>query len=627
MAADFAAVAKEIFQILQTFDYKVKLYNEEGSQVTEPEDARRFLASPKNLMVSLTDDDDDSRITLHIGKSTEAKDINGLIQHLRTAATKYNMVFRAQRYGKNITPREFSQLAAITESLLYEQMYGTSKTSYLRLEKAKLIVKHKNRIDDSKMGARTRCIETILVENDVGERFLFPGTYLLPARAMLQHVNSGGTFADQVGDQIIRMARDFTNLANISQYICTCMKSLPAADDAAQVNEACRCKMKKLRKSFDRLSRSGSYVAETASVRANMALNETDDVAIDETKITELRRLLNDADLPQPVYEAACKAMDEMKQNDDTMTEAVKAPTVSVLGHRVDASAWDELKSHVLKLRRRPSLAAHAFKNAIAELSYRLGAIAPVVEDDSLSNLLGMVAEKLPEETDEDMKRKYRMLAVHALKAVDMMPQPLADKNPVVREHQDWLDRFLPEAFLADPLSDPMADPYDPTAGFHQPTAEETVIDEFDPEDFVDSPIMQDAINGRNPHDPEENHLDPDEIKSALRHYLSQQIELYSDLEADPNSFDAGDDLANEVYDDVVRVLQERGFVVNGTDLAESEELTIEDVLLPSKNQGDDLKGEVTKASVENPDGTTGKPDDAYTSRLMTLSGMNNFGY
>src|SRR5882672_5774368 len=98
--ADLGVVATEVFQVLRSFDYTVRIYDENGMAKTEPADGRRFMCYPHNLMVSLVDDDDNSRVSLNIGKSTNIGDVMGLDQKLRTIATKYNMIFRAQRYGK-----------------------------------------------------------------------------------------------------------------------------------------------------------------------------------------------------------------------------------------------------------------------------------------------------------------------------------------------------------------------------------------------------------------------------------------------------------------------------------------------------------------------------------------------
>ena len=54
---------------------------------------------------------------------------------------------------------------------------------------AKLIIKHNRTVDETKMGARSRNISAIYIENNQGERFKFANNYLPGARAMARHVS------------------------------------------------------------------------------------------------------------------------------------------------------------------------------------------------------------------------------------------------------------------------------------------------------------------------------------------------------------------------------------------------------------------------------------------------------
>jgi hypothetical protein len=508
--ADFNAVAKEVFQVLRSFDYTVQLYDENGMQVTEPEKTRRFMCHPKNLMVSLLDDDDNSRITLSIGKSTHINDVMGLNQKLRILATKYNMVFRTQQYGKMIDPKQFAELASLTERedsqmQVCEGMYGTSRSSYLRLENARMIVRHKSRIDDSQIGARGRCVESIFVENAAGERGLMPTTNLGAARAMMQHINQGGGFADALAEHIKEMALTYGHLATGAQS---------ALSEAVSLREACRAKMGKLRKTFERLSRPASYGEEAAELETQRNLLTETNEPIAEARIAEVRQLLQ-GEHDQKVYECCCKALDEMQ---------------------------------------------------------------PTPRDDGVT-------------------------------------------TKTWQEHVAWLKSFDPDHVLIEVWS-----PMDPSYSTDQADqAGDTALQNFDADEFVASPQMQDILSGRNPLDPEENELTRREIMQALEAYLRRDVER-----RDPNyTYDAYENtqgMAGAVYDAAVDALHRRGYVVTEANLTEShsEELTIEDILLPRRDQGGDLAGEVTKTDVaddRDPD-QHGKPNPSYVSRLMTLAGM-----
>ena len=136
------------------------------------EDARDFNDPKKNLTLSIIDDDDNSRIELRYGKSTHANDVKGLLDALRMSAWKFGLTFSAQQSLENIKPRQSAatqqESKTMTMSSLTEGMYGTSRSSYLRLENAKMIVRHSRKIDDNMIGARGRCVEHIFIEECIG---------------------------------------------------------------------------------------------------------------------------------------------------------------------------------------------------------------------------------------------------------------------------------------------------------------------------------------------------------------------------------------------------------------------------------------------------------------------------
>ena len=567
---DFAKAANEVFEALRTFDYTVSFYNDEGMKVTEPEEARRFYANSKNLEVSLIDDDDKSSINLRYGITTHANDVKGLMDTLRTIATKYNLIFSARQQNKQIKPMdsvtERKQDSRKMITSLTEGMYGTSRSSYLRLENARMIVRHSRRIDDSLIGARGRCVELIFIENAAGERFLFPSRHLAPARAMTEHVNQGGKFDDQVGGQVMRMTNEYANLAQASKFVKN--NSANLNEGAMAIREACRSKMHKLQKTFERLSRPSSYTVECKDLteKANM-LNETGEEAIDETRVNELRQLLNGADLSKGVYECACKAMDEMKEERPITEEEETAdwtPPVKkvnkILGRQVNPVAWEKFKSGELDLKGHPTIENPHFTSRYAELCYKLGGLIPVVQDDSLANLFQFVLggfqdytetgtvptrSSIPTSQRGQMDAKLRQylgnmvtIAKKALEAAHVpLTEGLADNNKVVREHMKWLNQFdanhvLLELGSMDPystLGGSIDSPfYNMDLGDAYEFAADQAIKDFDGSDFVDSPEMIDVLAGRNPQDPEENTISRDEIMSALRSYLQKWIEVHS---------------------------------------------------------------------------------------------------
>lgn len=302
------------------------MYDDDGNQVYEPDDARRFFATPENLLVSIVDSGDNKSIRLYIGSSTDVADVLGLDQTLRSTATKYNMLFNLKRQAHDLTVQDFATRASVTESQgdntmdLLEGMYGTTKSSYLKLENAKMIVRHSKKIDENIMGSRGRHIEAIFVENAQGERFLFPTRQMSPARAMTQHVNQGGSWADEIGSQINRMAQDYSALATGTSYIGANAMSL--AEGATALRENIRESMRDMRKCFERLSRSGAYVAECKKLkeRANMVIEGDVEGCMSAEEIKE-SLFVEGVDLDESVVNAIAEALRNKKLGDGNMLD------------------------------------------------------------------------------------------------------------------------------------------------------------------------------------------------------------------------------------------------------------------------------------------------------------------
>lgn len=98
----------------------------------------------------------------------------------------------------------------VTES----RMFGTSRSSYQECGPARIIVRHSDVVDEEKRGSRTRKIESIFVENSIGERRLLDTKNIHVARAMARHVSEGGGVDDELGCGIMEMGREMSAMAH-----------------------------------------------------------------------------------------------------------------------------------------------------------------------------------------------------------------------------------------------------------------------------------------------------------------------------------------------------------------------------------------------------------------------------
>jgi len=98
------------------------------------------------------------------------------------------------------------------------QMTGSSKTSYQPLDNVKIVVKHKNPVNEESRGARSRNIHSIYIQRGE-ERFKMQENNLKAARAMARHINQGGEVFDSVGTSIMEMATEQRKLKEFVRYV------------------------------------------------------------------------------------------------------------------------------------------------------------------------------------------------------------------------------------------------------------------------------------------------------------------------------------------------------------------------------------------------------------------------
>jgi hypothetical protein len=308
---DFSELSLEAFQVLRAYGKDIVLYDENGNRVFEPSDARRFYISGDNILVSILEDGDNSSVKVYLSTNIQISEVLEFITVLRRIATQFNVLFNVRKYNKKITPRDFATQAAVKEQKEYsmnimEGLYGTSKSSYLKLENARMIVRHSARVKENMIGGRGRSIQSIFVENSQGERLLFPVNVLSGARAMTQHVNHGGTFADEVGQQIIRMAQDFSDLSKVAGHIGANQKNLPS--QAMRVRESVRSSGYDIRRTFERMCRDeASYIRESARITEAQALTEGSEHIAETVEALQSLLTIGDVTLDTSILETVAK--------------------------------------------------------------------------------------------------------------------------------------------------------------------------------------------------------------------------------------------------------------------------------------------------------------------------------
>ncbi len=63
-----------------------------------------------------------------------------------------------------------TKLAGVEKAPVAEGLTGTSKSSFENLDKTRLIIRHKGKVDETVPGSRSRQIQSLYIENEEGER-------------------------------------------------------------------------------------------------------------------------------------------------------------------------------------------------------------------------------------------------------------------------------------------------------------------------------------------------------------------------------------------------------------------------------------------------------------------------
>ena len=121
----------------------------------------------------------------------------------------------------NLDKRDYAHLTktAGDNTMSESKMYGTSRTSYEDVDKARLVLKHTQPVNMEVPGARTQHVHSIYIESDSGERFKYPFRHLNGARALARHVSEGGNLYDDFGKHIVSLSEELSKLRQFKTYM------------------------------------------------------------------------------------------------------------------------------------------------------------------------------------------------------------------------------------------------------------------------------------------------------------------------------------------------------------------------------------------------------------------------
>ncbi|HEY6438349.1 MAG TPA: hypothetical protein VIY47_17315, partial [Ignavibacteriaceae bacterium] len=102
------SLAEKIFALLKGNGLKIKIFDNEGAETTDPSMGRRFFVLDPNIMVTI--DEEGNRVEFSKGKTVDAS-IEGLQKNLRKVADEFLMNTDIKVFGRTIQPRDYAYQA------------------------------------------------------------------------------------------------------------------------------------------------------------------------------------------------------------------------------------------------------------------------------------------------------------------------------------------------------------------------------------------------------------------------------------------------------------------------------------------------------------------------------------
>ena len=325
-------IANEIFKILKGSGVSVQLYTDEGENTVDPENARRFYLKDLGSMVNLDETDSNREIRVSVNRNTNLDEFKDTLLQIKNLANRSIIEYTLKSFTKKIEPKDQDYQAQKVRDMKIEEgispAYGTSKSSYQKLESAKLIIKHTKAVNEESRGSRSRNINAIYIENADGERFKMPTNNLAGGRAMLRHVKEGGEFADAFGKHIQEQTVELKRLKEFANYS---KRNNLVNEDTAEIVEAVSQRISTIRESINKLKGCKCYNETKEKFEAKeVKINETDRTKLrNQFTVRTFDESLDDA---LPYVNALVKEMKSLKERDAFAAETLDSLVNTIIG-------------------------------------------------------------------------------------------------------------------------------------------------------------------------------------------------------------------------------------------------------------------------------------------------------
>ena len=437
--------SQDLFNKIRSQFSNIRLGDENGAATADPssavffefefqEDADTFgsvsisLADGENMKVYYNRDlvskiDEDSRDEWY-----------AFLKELKDFAVEHQMRFDVRDITKNnLTKQDYENLAdtnktvntdGMSEELaritklagVTEGLTGTAKRSYENLDKTKLIIRHKGKVDETVPGARSRQIQSLYIENEDGERFKYPLTHLAGARAMMRHVANGGRPHDEFGEHIVSTSEDIAKLNSFSRYVTN---KDQLNDNAGDIIEQTKLKLENLRGYMKNLSNQTHYE------NASKDFKTSEEQVLDDETVNKMREKFTMTNLDSrvedalPIINRIMSELENAPKEEEQVNELepdaepIDAPVQAPVDHGAVVQSFLNDPDSKLVLRKDDSadkmLKVTKFTNKNTMLSSILSDIASRLltksgEEDRVANFASRVADEMEQENSATFK-------------------------------------------------------------------------------------------------------------------------------------------------------------------------------------------------------------------------------
>jgi len=429
-------IANEMFKILKGSGATVQMYTDEGESTVDPDQARRFYLPKVGSMINLDETESKREIRVSVNQNADLNEFKDTLFQLKQLANRSIIEYTLKNFTKEIKPKDQDYQAQKVRDMKIDEgispAYGSSKSSYQKLESARLIIKHTKPVNEESRGSRSRNISAIYIENAEGERYKMPTNNLAGGRAMLRHVKEGGTPHDEFGQYIQEQTVELKKLKEFANYS---KRNGLVNEDTAEIVEAVSQRISSIRETINKLKGCKCYNETKEKFEAReVKINETDRTKLrNQFTVRTFDESLDDA---LPYVNALVKEMKAIREADafatetlDSLVDAINKMDSVRLRKGVDVKSDPE---NPLVSKRLASAPMNVQIGAVME--YLSGAIDGGKDQDQLAVLLA----RFNDVVDNVKERAMLSKAVGAIKT--LMPKlkaPASESASVASENYE----------------------------------------------------------------------------------------------------------------------------------------------------------------------------------------------